>query len=153
MMTAKHDGCLRTQRALQRAIVAFFGSVVVLLLAIYLLAPSIYVQTLGQTATASDAHPLAANVFLAAILMFAAMLCIGVVRRWRWLFWLMLVAFLASILVIPAGILQLYGVIPIPQPAWYTVLRMAVSLVEVALGLWMLHVWRECGVWAEGRAA
>ena len=59
-------------------------------------------------------------------------------------------AFLASALEIPAGILQLMGVIPIQQPTWYVLLRMATSVVEFALGLWMLRVWRACGVWAQG---
>jgi hypothetical protein len=29
---------------------------------------------------------------------------------------------------------------------------MAISLVEFALGVWMLRAWRRCGIWAEGRA-
>jgi hypothetical protein len=64
----------------------------------------------------------------------------------------MLLVFLASILELPAGILQVVGVIPIQQPTWYILLRMAISMVELALGLWMLRIWRACGVWAQGRA-
>jgi hypothetical protein len=30
-------------------------------------------------------------------------------------------------------------------------LRMATAVVECALGVWMLLVWRRCGVWAQGR--
>jgi len=75
-----------------------------------------------------------------------------VIRGWRWIFWPMLLVFLASILELPAGILQVVGVIPIQQPTWYILLRMAISMVELALGLWMLRIWRACGVWAQGRA-
>ena len=73
-------------------------------------------------------------------------------RRWRWLFWLAMIAFLVAPLEIPAGILQLLNVFPIQQPAWYVLLRMATAIVECALGVWMLLTWRRCGVWAEGRA-
>jgi hypothetical protein len=152
-MSTKRFGCARTQRALQRALIAFFASTVAVLVVLYLVAPSIYLQTLLQDPQATDTHPLAVNLFFVAILTFVATLCVGVVRRWRWIFWLTPVAFLASLLEIPAGILQLMDVIPIQQPAWYIILRMAIALVEFALGIWMLRIWRTCGVWAMGRTA
>ncbi len=152
-MTASQSGCARTQRALQRALIAFFAATVAVLVVLYLVAPSIYLETLMQDPQATDTHPLAVNLFFVAILTFVATLCVGVARRWRWIFWLAPVAFLASILEIPAGILQLMGIIPIQQPAWYIILRMASAVVEFALGVWMLRVWRACGVWAMGRAA
>lgn len=151
--TVSRDGCPQTQRALQWAIIAFFSLAVITFIVIYLIAPAIYVQTLLIEASSSDARPLAINLFFVAIIVFVAALAYGVLRRWRWLFWLLLLAFLASILEIPAGILQLAGIIPVQQPTWYVLLRMAISVVEVALGLWMLRVWRACGVWAQRRAA
>jgi hypothetical protein len=150
-MSASHDGCPRTRRMLQGAIVVFFASMIALLVILYLVAPSIYLDTLGQTAQPTDSHPLAVNLFFAAILLFVAMGTYGVLRGWRWVFWLAMLAFLASALEIPAGILQLVGVIPIQQPTWYVLLRMASSVVEFALGLWMFRIWRRCGVWAQGR--
>ena len=152
-MGVKQGGCPRTRRMLQGAIIAFFASMIALLVILYLVAPAIYLDTLQQTAQTTDTHPLAVNVFLAAILIFVAMGGYGVLRGWRWVFWLAMLAFLASALEIPAGILQLVGVIPIQQPTWYVLLRMASSVVEFALGVWMLRVWRACGVWALGRAA
>lgn len=136
--------------ALQRFIVAFFGSMFVVLVVLYLAAPAIYVRALKLAAVSasSDSHPLAINIFFVAILAFVVTLSLGTIRRWRWVFWLALIAFLASILEIPAGILQLLDVIPIDQPAWYVILRMAISLVEFALGIWLLRAWRTCGVWA-----
>ena len=150
--TAGHPDCQRTRRALQRAIITFFALTIAILLALYLVAPSIYLDTLMLDAQPADAHPLAINLFLVALLVFIATLCVGVARRWRWLFWLALVAFLVAPLEIPAGILQLLNVLPIQQPAWYVLLRMATSVVEFALGVWMLLAWRRCGVWAQGRA-
>ena len=136
---------------LQGAIIAFFSSMIALLVVLYLVAPAIYLDTLQLTAQPTDSHPLAVNLFFAAILIFVAMGVYRVLRGWRWVFWLAMLAFLASALEIPAGILQLTGVIPVQQPTWYVLLRMATGVVEFALGLWMLRVWRECGVWAQGR--
>ncbi|HEY1388753.1 MAG TPA: hypothetical protein VGF38_09430 [Ktedonobacterales bacterium] len=151
--TVSHDDCPRRRRALQRAIIAFFALAVITFIVIYLVAPAIYVETLLLNPSPSDARPLVVNLFFVAIILFVATLAYGVWRRWRWLFWLLLLAFLASALEIPGGILQLVGIIPIEQPTWYVLLRMAISVVEFALGLWMLRVWRACGVWAQGRAA
>jgi hypothetical protein len=64
---------------------------------------------------ASAAHPLAVNLFFVAIVAFVTALCVDVARRW--LFWLVLLAFLISPLEIPAGILQLLNIISIQQPA------------------------------------
>jgi len=145
--------CQRVCRTLQRAIIGFFALTVVLLLALYLVAPSIYVDTLAPMLDTqpADAHPLAVNLFLVALLIFIATISVGVARGWRWLFWLLLIAFLAAPLEIPAGILQLLDILPIQQPAWYVLLRMATAVVEFALGVWMLLVWRRYGVWARRR--
>ena len=150
--TIEVTNCQGAGRALQRSIIAFFTLTVALLLALYAVAPSIYVQTLMLDFDPADAPPLAINLFLVALLLFIATIAIGFTRRWRWLYWLIIIAFLAAPLEIPAGILQLMGILPIQQPAWYVLLRMATALVECALGVWMLLTWRRCGVWAQGRA-
>ena len=41
----------------------------------------------------------------------------GVVRGWRWTFWLILVAFLAGLFRVLASALQLAGVLPAQSPA------------------------------------
>ena len=78
---------------------------------------------------------------------------VGVVRHWRWLFWFLLVAFGFSILVIPTTILQLMGRIPDSFPAWASLSRMDVALVEVGLVVWMVQIYRHHGGWATGRKA
>ena len=54
---------------------------------------------------------------------FIGLLAFGVLRRWRWTFWLVLVAFLAGILRVPVAILQLTGVLATDVPAWYATFR------------------------------
>jgi hypothetical protein len=84
---------------------------------------------------------------------FIALLMIGVLLRWRWLFWLVLVAFSAMILDVPATILQLAGVLPVLFPLWYSLCRIGISLIAVGIGIWMFHLYRHHGVWALGRSA
>ena len=45
------------------------------------------------------------------------------VRRWRWTFWLILVASLAGILRTLDSVLQLAGVLPQTGPSWYTLMQ------------------------------
>jgi hypothetical protein len=141
----------QAQRRLQAGVIAFFGVVALSLVVIYALQPEIYVQALGGRAMATDRHPLTATLFCAAILAFIAVIILGVLRRWRWLYWLLIVAFVASALQVPAGALELTGVLPDPFPTWYTIYRSVIAVGEVALGIWMLLAWRRWGVWAAGR--
>ncbi len=75
---------------------------------------------------------------------------IGVLRRWRWIFWLILVAFLAGALRVPAAVLQLTDVLPARTPNWYVVFQGLVGLVQLAIGLDMLADYRRSGVWGAG---
>src|SRR5260370_27656210 len=52
---------------------------------------------------------------LSALLM---LLSVGIVRGWRWLFWVILIAFLAGILRVPAAGLELAGNSPQQGPVW-----------------------------------
>ncbi|MDQ6643511.1 MAG: hypothetical protein M3Y76_03600 [Chloroflexota bacterium] len=85
------------------------------------------------------------------ILVFIAILIIGVIRHWRWLFWLILSAFGFSILQIPATILQLTGVIPDNLPVWYSLYRMGIALFQAVIAVWMVQIYRQYGVWAMGK--
>ena len=85
--------------------------------------------------------------FLVALSAFLALLAIGVVRRWRWTFWLVLVAFLAGLLRLPASVLELTGILPSAGPTWYTLLQAAIGLVQFVIGLGMLVGFRKAGVW------
>ncbi len=85
--------------------------------------------------------------FLVALSALLALLAVGVIRRWRWTFWLVLVAFFAGILRVPASVLELRGILPSAGPTWYTRLQAAIGLVQFAIGLAMLTGFRKAGAW------
>ena len=113
---------------------------------------SIYAQSLSLTSSPANRYPVPVTLFLVGILAVIALLILGVVRHWRWLFWLMLVAFAGSALQIPVTLLQMTGVLPSADPLWYGLFRMGVAVVELALAVWMIHMLstRE-GVWGLGK--
>jgi hypothetical protein len=80
------------------------------LLVILVAAREVYDQALGLP----TGHRTAELGLLAALTGFIALLAIGVVRRWRWAFWLILVAFLFGVLRVPVASLQLVGVLAGP---------------------------------------
>src|SRR5437588_13043781 len=138
-------------RRLERVLMAFFLLATLFLLVVYFVAPSIYASTLMLQSSPTDRYPLPATLFLLGILVFIAVLFIGVARHWRWLFWSLLVAFAAMVLEIPATILQMSGVLPNLFPAWYSLCRMGVSCIAIAIAVWMIYIYRQHGVWAMGK--
>jgi hypothetical protein len=101
------------------------------LLVILVAAPEVYDQALGLPTGDRTAE----LGFLAALTGFIALLVIGVVRRWRWTFWLILVAFLAGVLRVPVAILQLTGVLAARGPTWYVVVQGLLGVVSSPSGL------------------
>ena len=77
------------------------------------------------------------------------LLSTGVIRNWRWTFWLILVAFMAGILRAPIAGLQLAGIVPGQGPAWYVSLQAIVGLIQFVIALAMLAGYRRAGVWSE----
>jgi len=136
-------------RALQLALIAFFVLAVGFLLIVYLISPQIYTQVLLVHAAAGE-RPAAITLFLFAILLFVALLVVGVLRRWRWVFWGVLVAFVAQIIAIPVDVLQLAGVLPLDFPVWYEMVRLMVSILQLAIGIWMIWLYRRYATWAMG---
>jgi hypothetical protein len=120
---------------------------------VYVAAPSIYTNTLLLTPSPTEHYPAAATLLLVGVGVFLAIVMIGVLRRWRWVFWLVLVAFAGMILNIPATILQLTGILPSLFPLWYSLCRMGASLIAVVIAVWMFQLYRRHGVWAMGRKA
>lgn len=140
-------------RRLERVLLAFFLLALLFLCVIYVAAPSLYTNTLLLKPSPTDRHPLPATLFLVSIAVWIAVVMVGVVRHWRWLFWLLLVAFGSMLLEIPATILQLTGVLPRLFPLWYRLCRMGVSLMAVVMAVWMLQIYLHHRVWAMGRQA
>jgi len=128
----------RTQALVLGFFVVALASLVVILVA----APEVYDQAL-RLREGSAAMEVG---FLAALTAFIGLLTVGVLRRWRWIFWLVLVAFLAGVLRVPVAVLQLTGVLAADVPAWYVIFQGAIGLVQVAIGLAMLAGYRRSGV-------
>jgi hypothetical protein len=136
----------RAARALTRMLFAFGALALVFLVAIYLFTPEIYLETLMLRPSAADRRPLVVTAFLAAIVLWVALLGVGIVRRWRWVFWLILVAFTFSALQIAAAALELAGILVLTVPAWYGVARALVAVIQLGVGIWMLQLYRRYGV-------
>ena len=114
------------------------------LVTILVATPEVYDQALQLPARD---QPLFELAFLAALSIFLVLLGVGVVRRWRWTFWLLVVACIAGVLRVPASILQLSGLLPAESPTWYVLLQAVIGLVQIAIGLAMLAGYRRSGVW------
>jgi len=129
----------------QRIVVVFFGAVWLVLLAILVMAPTIYDASLAPLGVESTASVRVA--FLAVLAAFLVVIGFGVIRGWRWSFWLVLIAFAAGILRIPASTLQLAGVLPLDAPAWYAVLQACIGAVQFVVATVMWREYREAGIW------
>jgi hypothetical protein len=129
----------------QWLVLAFLSFAWLSLIVVLAAAPEVYEQTLGVRSE-GDARP-TELLFLGALSMFILLLVVSVLRRWRWAFWLLLVAFLAGILRVPATILELAGWIPKSGPSWYVMFQALIGIVQFAIGLVLVIQYRRYGVW------
>jgi hypothetical protein len=127
-------------------VIGFLGLVWAALVAILVLSPEVYTQTLRQVG--GDSRMIEAS-FLIALSVLIALLVFGVFRRWRWTFWLILVAFFAGLLRLPASALQLAEIVPASGPTWYEALQGAIGVVQFLIALAMLAGYRKAGVWGK----
>ncbi len=125
----------------QALVLGFFVLVWASLVAIFAAAPEVYDQALRLPS--SDAQ----LAFLIGISSFIGLLGTGVIRRWRWTFWLIAVAFLFGVLRIPVSILELKGLLPAAAPTWYVLYQALLGLLQFAIGLAMVSGYRQAGVW------
>jgi hypothetical protein len=132
----------RTQALVLWFLVVAWLSVIVILLT----APDVYDQALPALG-----HRRAIEiVFLILLSAFLAVLGIGVRRGWRWLFWLILIAFGLGLIRLPVAVLQLLGVLSPAGPAWYVVLQGVIGVVQFVIALIMLADYRRSGIWGAG---
>ena len=95
----------------QALVLGFFILVWASLVVLFAVAPEVYYRALKLSSAG------AGLLFLIGISAFIALLGIGVLRRWRWTFWLVLFAFLiGGVLRVPASILQLSEMLPTKFP-------------------------------------
>lgn len=128
----------------QRLVLGFFVLVWIALAAILLASPEIYESTLKL---GPGSHPLADLAFLISISALIAVLALGVVRRWRWTFWLILLAFLFGLVRVLASVLQLIGLLPSDSPDWYVALQAAIGVIQFLIALAMVAGFRKAGPW------
>src|SRR5437867_2803250 len=104
----------------QALVLGFLGFAWIGLVTILMVAPEVY-----DTALNLDSANLRLGEIglLVALSVFIAVMAFGVVRRWGWTFWLILVASLAGILRTLDSVLQLAGVLPQTGPSWYTLMQ------------------------------
>jgi hypothetical protein len=127
----------------QALVLGFFGMVLGSLVVILIAAPDVYDRALRLP----DGSAMAEVAFLVVLTAFIGLLTVGVLRRWRLIFWLILVAFLAGVLRVPVAILQLTGVVAADVPTWYVIFQGVIGLAQVVIGLAMLAGYRRSGVW------
>jgi hypothetical protein len=126
----------------QALVLGFFLVVWVSLLVILVAAPDVYDQALSLPDGRGTEL-----AFLAALSGLIGLLVVGVVRRWRWTFWLILVAFLFGVLRVPVAVLQLTGVLTTHTPAWYVLYQGLLGVAQCGIGLVMVVDYRRSGAW------
>src|SRR5215813_9993501 len=133
----------RTKALVLSLFAVYWAFIVVLLVA----ARNVYDGLLPQEVTRLGGQRPAEIGTLLVVTALFAVLSTGVIRSWRWTFWLILVVFLVGIWRVPASALQLSGIVPSQDPAWYVVLEAVVGLIQFIIALAMLAGYRKAGVW------
>jgi len=134
----------------QAMVLGFFLAAWLSLVAILLAAPSLYDQALKLPA---GTRRIGEPGFLAALTAFLFVLGIGTIRRWRWTFWLILVAFLFGVLRVPASALEFAGLLPPSGPTWYVLFQAIIGSIKFAIGVAMLAGYRRAGIWGARQAS
>ncbi len=142
-MDAKDNRRRSTVNRTQALVLGFFAVVVATVVATRLASPETYARGLRLPA-GNDRIQLA---FLAGVLALVALLAVGVLRRWRWTFWLIMIAFLAGALRIPAVGFQFLGFVRGNVPAWFLLVQLAVGIAQFVVGLAMAAGYRRAGIW------
>ena len=128
-------------------VLALFAVYWIIIVVILLAAREFYDSQLPQAVKSLATPHLAEIGTLLALTTLFAVLSTGVIRGWRWTFWLILIVFLAGIVRVPAAALQLAGIAPMQGPAWYVVFQAVVGLIQFGIALAMLAGYRKAGVW------
>jgi hypothetical protein len=127
----------------QALVLAFVGAAVLILLVLLVADPAIYADSLRPLPQSAWTD----SVFLAVLTAFLTVLAVGVIRRWRWMFWLVVAAFCAGALRVPASALELTGALPATGPGWYEILQAVIGTVQFVIGLALIRGYRREGLW------
>ena len=86
------------------------------------------------------------SVILSLILV--AVMVVGVLKLWRWLYWYLMITYAIAILAVPANLAGALGNSAIRYPDWYYAVSTLLVLAEAALAVWMIVAYRRYGNWA-----
>ena len=125
----------------QALVLGFFALVWATLVVLFAVAPEVYYRAMKLSSAGVGL------LFLVGVSAFIALLGVGVLRRWRWLFWLIAFAFLFGVLRVPATVLTLAGVLPADGPPWYVVYQGFLGVVQFVVAVLMLVGYRRGGTW------
>jgi len=128
----------------QKLVMAFFLLVWVAAITILAAAPQVYAQTLRWAPVSQET---AEVIFAIALSGLAGVIAVGVMRRWRWIFWAILAVSFLGVLRVPVAALQLTGHMAAGGPSWYVVLQAVVGVIQFAIALAMLTGYRRSGIW------
>ena len=128
----------------QTLVVAFFLCAWISLIAFLVASPAVREVTVNRMPGSGTSTIIA---FVVALSGFLTVLAIGVLRRWRWLFWLLLVAFAAGLARVPIAVLQLSGRMAPEGPNWYIVVQGVIGVIQVGLAVVMFAGYRRAGPW------
>src|SRR5215831_3902236 len=127
-------------------VLGFFAAYWVMVVAVLLADRPLYDQILSLSGNQAQAE-IPALVVLTTLF---GMLSIGVIRGWRWTFWVILIVFMAGLLRALYSAFQLIGIVPRQGPVWYVVLPGPVGLVQFCIAVVMLAGYRKVGGWGRG---
>jgi hypothetical protein len=111
----------------QWLVLAFFLAAWVTVITILAVSPQVYRPGLAR---APGSLRVAEIVFVVALSGLIGVISAGVVRRWRWLFWLILAVFFLGVLRVPVTVLELPGQMVASSPAWYIAVQGMASVVQ-----------------------
>src|SRR5215469_2898645 len=124
-------------------VLAFFAAYWVMVVTLLLAARPLYDQILSLSGNQAQAE----IPVLAVLTILFATLSIGVIRGWRWTFWLIVTVFMVGLLRALYSALQLTGILPRQGPVWYVVLPGPIGLIQFCIAVVMLAGYRRVGGW------
>jgi hypothetical protein len=129
-------------------VLALFAAYSLTVVTILVAARDVYDKVLDQAirVPAGDQRHTEIGVLLV-LTALLGLLSSGVIRGWRWTFWLILVVFMAGILHVVVSALQLVGAMAYEGPGWYVLLQLVVGLIQFVIALAMLAGYRKAGLW------
>lgn len=124
-------------------VLAFFAVYWVSVLALLLRVRPLYDQMLQLSGNQARAE---IPTFVVLTVLFG-ILSTGVIRGWRWTFWLILIVFAIGLLRAVYAVLEVAGAVPAKGPVWYVVLPGVVGLVQFGIAVVMLVGYRMPNGW------